>query len=165
MGGSVTGGREPACQLGRVLVLVRPGSHYMRGFPASAEARSAPRNRELVRSAGARSRSPWPWPAVLASWVGPVGWSRLITAAGSSTPILLASSRRRQPDVRGYVLVADRRGIIWSCREWGVVDRLGCLLVCEAGFDAPGDLVDRLRVAADGVQLARLAPACDIRHA
>jgi hypothetical protein len=38
--GSVTGGREPACQLGRLLVLVGSGSHNMRGFPASAEARS-----------------------------------------------------------------------------------------------------------------------------
>jgi hypothetical protein len=35
----------------------------------------------------------------------------------------------------------------------------------QPSFDAAGDLVDRLRVGADRVQLTVLAPSRDVRHA
>ena len=69
MGGSVTGGREPACQLGRVLVLVRPGSHYMRGFPASAEARS-PKPRTGAQRGGSQQIA-----VAVACGPGELGWT------------------------------------------------------------------------------------------
>src|ERR1022692_2360611 len=69
------------------------------------------------------------------------------------------------------MLAMDERSESWlsveteSLRRQRSLELWALRFLSEAVFDTPGDLIDRLRVAADRVQLATLTPAGHAGHA